>query len=289
MPSKGIKINGLKQNTPEWLDWRNDGIGGSDAGAIMGSSPYMDVLELWQRKLKLIPDIVPNDAMKRGHLLEPDARLLFELEEGLLMPAACYTNSEHSFLRASLDGISADEKIILEIKCPGLTTHREALAGKIKPYYYTQMQHQMAATGAELCYYFSYTDLPDIKPTVKIDVHRDEEYISRLIEREAAFWQFVTTKTEPDLTRFSVKDAGNLNGDTRTDPAWEKALQELLSAKAVLSDAQAQYNIREARINDLMARKKQVVVTGNGVRVERIHSEDGGWKTLIIQEDDQGD
>lgn len=281
-----IKYDGLVQGTPEWLKWREDGIGGSEAGTIMGVNPYCDVYELWQRKLHLLPEIESNDAMKRGHELEPIAREIFELETGLKMKPMCYVHDEYSFIRASLDGISIDENIILEIKCPGLKNHAEAIAGKIKPYYYAQMQHQLLVTGAELCYYFSYTDLLEVDAWTSppIEVRRDEPFIERLIERESKFWNHVVTETPPDAY-FAIKDAGELNGTSRTDPAWLKAMDEVLTAQKVLEDAQAQYDIRLSRISDLMGKKKQMVVIGNGVRVERIHDGDN-WRTVISVQDE---
>lgn len=276
----------LEQGTKEWLDWRDLGIGGSDAAAIMGSTPYMDVMELWQRKLGMLPPIQTNAAMQRGHDLEPIARVEFELETGLHMRPGCYIHPTLSHMRASLDGISADGKYILEIKAPGLTTHREALAGKIKPYYFTQMQHQLAVTGAELCYYCSYTDLPDIDPLYITEVHRDEAYIERLIQRETAFWDYVQRKVEPDALMFAVGDAGTLSGDTRKDPAWRSAIAELLSVKQVLDDAQAQYDSRLVRVEQLMQRKKQVRVRGAGVLVERVFT-DGQWKTTFDTVEDE--
>jgi putative phage-type endonuclease len=286
---KGTKVE-LQQNTPEWLKWREDGIGGSEASCIMGTNPYSDVIECWQRKLNLIPDITETaskwslEAMQRGHDLEPEARQLFELEFGLKMPAVCMIHPEYDFMRASLDGLSYDGNIVLEIKCPGLTTHREALEGKIRPYYHTQMQHQMAVAGAELCYYFSYTDLDNIDTYKLIEVPRDEEYIKRIIERESIFWDYVVNKTEPDISKFAVKDAGLLNGDTRSDPTFKNALQELLEAKKVLDDASSQYNLRAFRISDLMNKKKQIKVASDGICVEKVF-ENNEWKLNVTTEE----
>jgi putative phage-type endonuclease len=290
MLKKGTKVEGLIQNTEKWLKWREDGIGGSEASCIMGTNPYDDVIVCWQRKLNLIPDITETaskwslEAMQRGHDLEPEARQLFELEFGLKMNPVCMIHPEYDFMRASLDGLSCDGNIVLEIKCPGLTTHREALEGKIRPYYYTQMQHQMSVAGAELCYYFSYTDLDNIDTYKLIEVPRDEEYIKRLIERESIFWEYVVNKTEPDISKFEVKDAGLLNGDTRDDPAFKNALQELLEAKKVLDDASAQYNLRAFRIADLMNKKKQVKVSSSGICVEKVFN-DGEWKLNVTTEE----
>jgi putative phage-type endonuclease len=297
----------LEQGTAEWLKWRDLGIGGSDAAAIMGSTPYMDVLELYNRKLGLEPPLQTNAAMQRGHDLEPIARVEFELETGLHMKPGCFIHPEYDFMRASLDGISADGKYILEIKCPGLTTHREALTGKIKPYYFTQMQHCMAVTATEMCYYCSYTDLPDIQSLYITEIERDDAYIERMIQREAIFWDSVVkgrqilaelseTSLEekliavepykPNPLVFAVGDAGTLHGDTRKDPAWGKAVEEVLSAKAVLADAQAQYESRLRRIEELMQRKKQVRVRGAGVLIERSFVDDR-WCTTVEEVEDE--
>jgi putative phage-type endonuclease len=274
----------IEQNTPEWLAWRK--IGGSDSSVLMNTNPYQDVEEMWKRKLGLIPDIEVNAAMQRGHDLEPVARQLLELETGLYLPAICYEHSEYPFITASTDGASVNDEVISEIKCPGLTTHREALAGKIKPYYFTQMQHNMGASGAKVCLYYSYTDIPDIQQTKLIEIPRDEDYIQRIIERCRDFWPHIESRIPPDYTRYAPKDAGILNGDVRTDPAWKTALEEVLTAKRVLDDAIAQYDIRLGRINYLLNRKKQMVVRGNGCRIERIYTGDK-WETIITTEEDE--
>jgi putative phage-type endonuclease len=285
------RVINLVQGSPEWLAWRDGkavggsagaetGVGGSDAGYIMGVNPYMTVIELYERKLGLHPPVEVNAAMQRGHDLEPDARVAFEMEEGLRMPAACVEHPDFPWAKASLDGRSEDGRFILEIKCPGLTTHRETLAGKIKPYYYAQCQHNLMVSGAELCYFFSYADFPDIANTHKIDVVRDEAYIVRLFEREQAFVECVKNRTPPDPKQFGVADAGALNGEVRSDPAFRTALAEMMTAKKVYDDALAQYGLRLKRIEELMQRKKQVRVVIEGTMVERVYS-DGEWVTRV--------
>lgn len=256
----------------------------------MGINPWCDVVELWQRKLGIIPELVVNDAMRRGHELEPEARLLLELETGIRFPAACYEDTEHPFLTASVDGICSTGEIISEIKCPGMTTHVAAITtpkkvGKVPAYYVCQCQHNMGVTGAKLCYYYSYLpDVEDVQTTVKIEIPRDDEYIERIKFRCIKFKEHLDNKTEPDPEWFGVKDAGILNGTFRTDPAWNMAIQEALTAKNVLEDAQRQYKARLERLTTLMSRKKQVLVTGNRVRVERIQVGDN-WETVITTED----
>lgn len=68
-------------NEAEWLKVRLNGIGGSEAAAIIGKSPWCSNVELWRRKTgrASAPDISDNDAVKFGHDAEPLIRGLFAL------------------------------------------------------------------------------------------------------------------------------------------------------------------------------------------------------------------
>lgn len=292
----GVLRADIIQNTSKWLNWRK--LGGSDAAVLMGISPWCDVTELWQRKLGLVPDITVNAAMQRGHDLEPEARILLELETGISFPPACYEDAEFPFITASVDGDALiTHGAISEIKCPGVKTHMMALgeagkAPKIPDYYVCQCQHNMGVTGAGVCYYFSYAGEmvnPNlIKPTACIELVRDDDYIERIKERCRRFQECLDTQVEPDPEYFAVKDAGLLNGTARSDPAWSLALKEVLSAKEFLEtarpefkeDAQLQYEARIERINQLLTRKRQMLVIGNGVKVERVEKENK-WETVV--------
>ena len=41
----------------EWLEWRKKGIGGSDAGAVLGVSPYKTVRDVYCEKIGRVPDV----------------------------------------------------------------------------------------------------------------------------------------------------------------------------------------------------------------------------------------
>lgn len=266
----------------------------------MGVNRYQTVEELFKRKLGLIPEVELNEAMARGHRLEPVARVEFEFETGISVQPACYLHPEHDWLAASLDGISIDESVLVEIKCPGLKTHSEALGGKVPVLYYPQMQHQLATvTTANKGYYWSYTDVPDVK-SVLLDVFPDYEYIERMLAREKLFIDYLRAAKDkldrglelnesdyPPLKLFGVPDAGNNRSDVeRTDPKFLSLVRDYLAARAVFEDARAQLDARVEEIEAAMARKKQVLAVGGGIRVERrlqADSEDetADWQTFI--------
>ena len=64
----------------KWLEERKNGIGGSDAAAIMGVSPYMDTITLWEIKTgKRQEPEVSNSYVKYGIEAEAHIAALFAL------------------------------------------------------------------------------------------------------------------------------------------------------------------------------------------------------------------
>ena len=110
---------------------RRQGIGGSDAAAVLGVSPYKTRYMLWAEKRGLVPPAPPNPAMTRGTALEPVARAAYEREVGGLMFPCQMVHPEHPWMRANLDGLSPDATTFLEVKCPGQADHATALKGEL--------------------------------------------------------------------------------------------------------------------------------------------------------------
>jgi putative phage-type endonuclease len=204
MSSKEIRV---KQNTKEWREWRNKGLGASDAPIVMGVSPWTSRFELWSYKTGLIQRSEPNGfqvaAMQRGHDLEPEARR--RAEEVYLkakFPATSFEHSEHSFLRASLDGYNAETNSNLEIKCPGKADHQTALEGRVPKKYIPQIQMQMLVSGAHLTYYFSW----DGKDSdILITVQEDKRYQEVLLQEMRSFWNLIQSGVPPEISEKETK------------------------------------------------------------------------------------
>jgi putative phage-type endonuclease len=180
----------IEQGSELWLELRKTKITATDATTIMGVSPWTTPLELWEQKLDIREPTPINGAMKRGMLLEPKARGLFEKKTGILMvPEVRIKN----FMMASLDGISMDGKEIVEIKCTSKKNHDLAKANKIPPYYYPQVQHQIECVGVDRCHYCSF----DGNDIVVVVVYRDNNYIESMLEKELEFYNCLKTFTEP--------------------------------------------------------------------------------------------
>lgn len=189
-----MKTITLTQNTPEWLTYRKNRIGGSDAPSIMQcgfKTPY----QLFLEKLGL-HETPMNDMMKRGQELEPYARQKFIDMTGIEVNALVVEHDDRSWQIASLDGIDKDHKVIVEIKTGGGAALERAQSGKISDGNYCQIQHQLEVTGLSMCFYFFF----DGHNGYPIEIKRDDKYIQRLNEEEKRFWDDLQDFTPPKLT-----------------------------------------------------------------------------------------
>lgn len=150
--------------------------------------------------------------------MEPIARAHYELMHDIDMPPALLEHYELPWLRASMDGWNKEQKIGLEIKCPGAKNHALAAEGKIPEEYYPQIQHQLFVSGAERIDYFSF----DGKNGVTVPVFPNLAYILDYIIKARQFWHLVETDEEPELT---IKDWKSLrNKDLRIAlEDWEQS------------------------------------------------------------------
>lgn len=194
------KIIAVKQNTVQWKEWRDRGLGASDAPIVMGDSPWTTRFELWAYKTGLMARPEANEyqkrAMQRGHDLEPTVRKWYEKLIGKKFPATSFEHNEFSFLRASLDGYNEELNINLEIKCPGKVDHGLAMAGKVPKKYYAQLQMQMLVSGAPNTAYVSWDGEESF---VRLGVSADEQYQAKLLAAMLDMWNYIEGKIPPPI------------------------------------------------------------------------------------------
>lgn len=178
----------LTQGTAEWREWRHRGIGASDAPIIMGENPYETIHALLETKRSPARDKGQNAAMARGTALEPEARAHFCKTNNIFLEPACLQSTRLDFMRASLDGISADGSRVVEIKCGESVYRKTAAVGYPPRYYYGQLQHVLAITGLPEIEFYCYQ--PYATP-IHLTIPREQSYIDRLFEAEVAFWESV--------------------------------------------------------------------------------------------------
>lgn len=176
----------LQQGTAEWHEWRSNGIGASDAPAIMAENPWKSAQLLMSEKLGIAKKFAGNAATARGTALEPEARKRYEIISKVRVEPACLQSARYTWQRASVDGLALNGSAVVEIKC-GESVYRKTAATRQVPIYYAgQLQHILAVTGLSCIDFFCYLPL---HPEVHLLIKRDDAYIARLISAEELFWQ----------------------------------------------------------------------------------------------------
>lgn len=184
------------QTHDEWLEARKDGIGSSDAGTIMGASPFSSPLMLWRIKRGLEPPVLENRAMRFGHSFEPAVAEFFARETGAQIDYSSEgdwiaVDDERPYLRVSPDrlfwpqGVEqvSDNWRILEIK-----TTRKAVDKDNPPlYWYCQVQYQMGVMGIRYAVIAYLTSEPSLDVDW-IEVEFNPAFYATLVGMIETFW-----------------------------------------------------------------------------------------------------
>lgn len=185
-------------NKEEWLALRKQlGIGGSEAGSVIGLNPYKGAYTLWAEKTGKIPEFEGNLTTEVGNYLEAFVAELFTKETGkqVRRKNRILVNTDYPFAFADVDRMVVGEKTLLEIK----TTNSLPVVKKIrnKEYpeqWYAQMTHYLAVSGLEKAYLAVLIECRDFKI---FELDRDDAEISALMGEEEKFWGMVQNNTPP--------------------------------------------------------------------------------------------
>lgn len=183
-------------NHDEWLEARKGGIGSSDAGTIMGASPFSTPLKLWRQKMGLEPPVQENRAMRFGHVFEPAVAEFFASETGATIDYSSEgdwiaVDDDKPFLRVSPDRLfwpegveqTSDNWRILEIK-----TTRKAVDKNNPPlYWFCQVQYQMGVMGIKHAVIAYLTSEPYLDADW-IEVEFNQTFYNTLIALIEDFW-----------------------------------------------------------------------------------------------------
>ncbi len=190
-----MRIVDLDQRTDEWLKWRQQGIGGSDAAVILlGRHFDRTVGDLYTEKTNPPAARKRRDtsAMARGRRLESVAVAIYTKLTGFAPLALCALHATEDWLKASLDGWVEEANLWLEIKAPNKYDHQAALDGCVPEKYVPQCDHLTLVSGAQLGHYVSYNDyFPAMQKFCVVPVPRDEARVAALYAAESDFWRRV--------------------------------------------------------------------------------------------------
>lgn len=184
--ARAFEILPLVERTAAWWEWRRHGIGSADAAIILGEIRGKSVERLLEEKQAPPRENARHFEQARSASRERQARAHYQRCTGVVVEPACVQNLARPWQRASLDGLSADGRRAIEIKC-GQSTHATVAAhGRPPRHHVPQLQHILAVTGLPAIDYWC--DCPPHAP-LRLEIKRDEAYIARLLAAEEVFWR----------------------------------------------------------------------------------------------------
>ncbi len=241
-------VPNIEQRTPQWLALRRTGIGGSDAPAVLGLSPWVTPYAVWADKTGDAGAFSPDsEAMIWGRVLE--AAILGEYRRRTGLPTVGVGLLRHpnlSWLICSPDAIIPQNDAIIEIK----TARHGAGWGAegtddIPLHYLVQVHHNLIVSGAARA---------DVAVLIAGNEYRlyhvepDPDLHSQMLDQETSFWRSVQTRDPPPPKNFA--DAMRRWGRAAR-PGSVVATRELVTAVEVLHQIHASIKEGEAHSDEL--------------------------------------
>lgn len=242
-----------------WLKIREQYIGGSDAGCVVGMNPYRSAYTLWAEKTGKVPAFEGNLTTEVGAYLEEFVASVFERETGkkVRRKNRVLINDDYPFACANVDRMVVGEKALLEIKTTNSFPIMKQLRGTEFPEaYYCQCIHYLAVTGLERAYLAVLVNCREFKMFV---LERDEDEIAALMTAEREFWRNVVNNTPPaadgsDSTADTLVALYPDSTEGRCDLfAYENDLRNYMDIKAQIKSLEKLQGEISNRIKSVMA------------------------------------
>lgn len=222
----------------DWLLQRREGIGSSEASAVLGLSRYATALDVWLDKTGQIPlSDADNEAMRWGRLLEPVIRSQLADRLGLtIVEVPPLVSRARPWQRANLDGVVVDDPegpAVVECKNTSHFLAEQWADDQVPDHAELQTQHSMAVTGATHAYV---AGLIGGNRMVWRRVERDPAIINAINENERVLWEehVLTGVAPPVVARQDV--ASMLRAITPQDEPLVVSPQQEMEVREYLAD-----------------------------------------------------
>lgn len=257
---KETKINPVKDRTK--------GIGGSDAAAVLGVSPWTSPLKLYKQKVgaiepiddiveKLEPNVFRTDSLQCGNELEDKCAEYFTKLTGIKTRKSNqrHYHKEYKFMNANVDRFIVGEPAGLEIKTTceyNKYKYKDSIDPKLQiPLeYYCQVQHYMAVTGYDKWYFYVRIGSATSWWTI---INRDNDFIeNELIPKCKEFWiDYFLARKEPPVTSLDhdlIDPYGSEKTETLLNLESKEHINQFLLYKKLESEVKEKINLHKAHI-----------------------------------------
>ena len=220
----------FKQDSDQWHEARQQGIGASEVSAILGLSPWQTPLSVYMNK-KGVRNEIPENLAFFGHALEePIAQWIEQKrfdEVGPVSPGLSARSIEWPWLTATPDRtVAGGPGVVIPIELKTSSAYsKESWAEGVPLYYATQVQTQLAVLGAPFGWLavLHGGNSPEL-----FRVERDNDFIdNHLIPKTRAFWEEHVLADVPPEPSTSAEAVELWPGDTELSVDGGEALHEL--------------------------------------------------------------
>lgn len=251
----------------DWLAYRKQGIGSSDAAAAIGLNPYKSQLELWMEKTGRSPVEASNDepsqdsALHWGTVLEPIVAEQYALRTGhkVRRVNSVLRHPTKPWMLANLDReiVGQADVQVLECKTAGINGAKLWRDG-VPEYVQVQVMHQLAVTGQQAA------DVAVLLGGQKLEIHRitrNEAMIEKIALLEQHFWQLVETDTPPpadssdsagQALRWLFPTDDNKTVDFSRDLALSTTFDQLIGVRGEISELSVKESLLRHQIQQAM-------------------------------------
>ena len=273
--------------SPEWLELRKQGIGGSEIGTILGFNPYESPYTLWHKKLGLIPesDLSGNLAVWLGNVLEVPILARFEEmhPELELFTTGTWRNDKHDFMLANPDALfrnrNTGEWGIIEVK-----TGRNPWAS-VPPAYRAQVMWYLETFGFKRAYIVGFVGYQWEERVIEHDGFE----VEHMVREAKRFLNAVTEASRPDWdgSESTYETARMMHPDIDGEEVEIGEIGiSLWNAQIRFDEAQKELNSYKSAVLDYMGKAKHATTTVDGegtFRVASRQSRKDGLPYLVVK------
>lgn len=254
-------VNTKDMEKEEWLEWRKQGIGGSEVAAICGLSRFSSSpLSVYLDKLGQLAPLEDSPEMKAGRMLEDTIAKWFTEETGIrvMQQHSIFQSRDNPFMLANIDRWVIGKNEGLEIKNTKEFCRKDWFDGQeeiIPVSAQLQANHYMAILGAERWYVAVLIGGWDFQWRV---IERDEKLINSLVTIEYNFWhEHVLKKRAPDVTSQDtnlLNDMYPLSNGLKFDlsESYYELIKEFIESKETLKRAERRHEEAKNKVKSLM-------------------------------------
>lgn len=274
----GVDLSALSDEE-QWHFRRRLGLGGSEAGTVLGLNKYQTPWDLWAIKTgrAAAPDLSGNMAVKMGHKLEQTVAELYCEVTGYTVRRSNvhHIHKDKPWLVGNLDRVIVGEKRGLECKTASGFAAKKGGFGKGNVYdqngvlviecdevpdtYLIQVQHYMAVTGLPV---FDLAVLIDGRDFRVFTIHRNDDLIAELEDQLTTFWfdnviADIAPEGEP------LPDAEPVSGASiEATPGVSGLIEELKELKGAIDELSSEKTAIEENIKSFLGENEILMAPG---------------------------